>query len=702
MVIFGLTSKNINIPAYILKNTLRWGYQGAIFGVTPGHAGEEVEGIRVHNCLEDLPVVPELAVMLIPARFIPSAMEDCGRLGVKRIAILAGGFNESGENGEDLARSITGVAAKYGIRFMGPNGLAVADAHSGICLPFVPHRKMGEGGFSFITQSGGLCLVLWNIMNDENVGMAKFASIGNKLNIDEADILEYLGTDPRTTVIGLYLESIGNGRRLVEAAKKINKPIIALKANVSAAGSRAAMSHTASMSNDDDIVNAAFEQAGIIRINHVHEFISMAKIFSLPPMRGNRLMVMTPGGGAAVIKADLCEQYGFEFADPGREFYEGLNQYTNAGVIRFSNPLDMGDIYNVRAYPEIFRNALSNENVDGAIYGHALPLFPDDDSSIFRQMFYTDITAETADVINSTGKPLGISMSSPQTSHVKICRKFDYPLFSRTEEMIKALRVQADFHARMARGEEKPAASRTDMDEKALNTWLHDHEGDLGEEILELLGLAGIPVMDSCVVRHEEEAARAASETGYPLVMKIVSPDVLHKSDAGGVVIDIRDEDAARKAFGDIRENVVSMCPDARIEGMRLMRMAEPGHDMFVGALRDESFGPVVVFGYGGIYTEVFRDIDRVLCPSSRKEIEGKLMKLKCTSILRGARGRGRSDIEAYIDIIQRVSHLMFLCDGLCELDLNPVRVFNSESGALVLDARGRIKGAKMTESISR
>ncbi len=690
MVIFGLSSKKNNIPGYILQNTLRWGYKGKIFGVTPGAAGEEVHGVPVYGSLQELPLIPDLAVMLIPARFVPLAMEECGKFGIRRAAVLAGGFNETGGGGDDLAREVQEIAAKHGIRFMGPNGLAVSDAHSGVCLPFVPHKKMQPGGFSLITQSGGLCLILWNLMHDENVGMAKFASIGNKLNIDEADMLEYLGQDPRTEVIGLYLESVKSGERLVRAAEKITKPIIALKANTTGAGSRAAMSHTASMSNDDDVVSAAFERAGIIRVNHFHEFIAAAKIFSLPPMRGNRLMIMTPGGGAAVMMADLCEKYGFEFADPGEAFYEKLNSYTNAGVIRFSNPLDMGDIYNIQAYPDIFRDVLSSENVDGAIYGHALPLLPEEDEGIFKKMFYTDISAETRKVIIETGKPLGVSINASAETHVKINRRFGFPVFSRAEELIRALRIQSDFYARQ--DERRYYANEPrGMDFSRMEEWMNSRTGDVGEEMLELMAHAGITVPRSRMASTPEEAVASAREVGYPVVMKVISPDVLHKSDAGGVVTGLRNDGETAAAFSRILESVASHDSRARIEGVRIASMAPEGQDMFVGALQDAAFGPVVVFGYGGIYTEVFRDIERVLCPASRQEIERKLERLKCHAILKGARGRGRYDIEALVDIIERVSHIAAVYPEIREMDLNPVRIFPEGQGAMALDARSRI-----------
>lgn len=706
MVIFGISEKKKSIPNYILDNTRRWGYKGRIYGVMPGCGGETIKGVPVFNSVTELPEVPELAVMLIPAKFVPPAMRECGKIGIRRAAILSGGFNESGEAGEGLAEDLKAAADEYGIRFIGPNGLTVADASSGVCLPFVPHQKMHEGGFSFISQSGGFFLVLWNLMQSENVGMAKFASIGNKLNVDETDILEYLGNDPKTEVIGLYLESIQNGERLVEVARCIDKPIIALKANRSEAGGRAAMSHTASMSNNDDVVDAAFERAGIIRVDNVHDLIHAVRIFKLPPMRRNRLMVMTPGGGAAVMKADLAEKEGFDFADPGEAFYEGLHEFTNAGgIIKFSNPLDMGDIYNTAVYPEIFRRALASDDVDGIVYGHARPLFPPGDDSIFKKMFNTDISEETIRVMEDAGKPIVVSMSAPGRALLKMKQNLPCPIFDRSEDAPAALRIQSDYYMRRQKSESEEFP-RISFDE--AGQWLEGRHGDVGEEALELLQGLGMGAPASRVAASDDEAVAAAEEMGYPVVMKIVSPDVLHKSDAGGVKVNIYDGGEVRDAFRAIIASVRSYNENACIDGVRVSAMAEEGTDMFIGAMRDPSFGPVVVYGYGGIYTEVFKDIAISLCPAPASEIRKKLKKLKCHAILAGARGSGPADIDAYVDTVQRMSLFMAEFPQISEFDLNPVRVFSGGRGALSLDARMRIKSSgesgngKMSETMQR
>jgi acetate---CoA ligase (ADP-forming) len=689
LAIVGLSSKPSNIPRLVLENLIRWGYRGRILGVNPRGEDVEVDGIRMYSSVSDLPVVPDLVFAMVPARYIPAIVDECGAFGVRRMAIPTAGFNELNDQGHELAELLLQKARQHGIRFVGPNGVTVANTANGLCLPFIPSFPPPRGGFSLITQSGGVGLMLWNHLTDENVGMAKFASIGNKLDLDEVDFLEYFGRDPETTVIGMYLESVSRGAALLAAAGKIDKPIVILKSNTTDAGRNAAMSHTAALSNDDEIVDAAFERAGIIRIAHFNEFISVAKAFALPPMRGNRLMVMSPAGGFAVMMADLCEKVGFRFADPGRDFFDGLKGFSNAGVINFSNPLDMGDIYDPALHAHIFHAVMHNENVDGAVYVSQWPEMPRGED-VFYKLFHTDISKEATGTMLSSGKPLGACIFGLSKTMSKIKRNINFPIFDSFEEMVIALKKQSDYHVRRALpppARDLPEGAETG----AVQEWIAQHPGDSGEETLELLARFGIGVAESQVAASAGEAARIAGEIGYPAVLKVVSADALHKSEAGGVLLGCADAASVREGFETIAENLAVYREGARFEGVRVSRMAGEGHDMFIGGKQDASFGPVLFFGFGGIYVEVFRDVKILLCPSGTHEILRKLEELRSFRILVGARGKRRVDIEGFASMIQRVSHLLARFPEIQELDLNPVRLQADGSGALALDARCRI-----------
>lgn len=689
IAILGLSSKPGNIPRLILENLKRWGFKGQIFGINPSAQEDHVHGIRLFKEIDELPLVPDLVVALIPAKFISATIEACGKFGVKRMAIPSAGFNESGEAGEEIAAQALKYAHQYGLRFVGPNGLTLANTANGLCLPFVPAYKFRRGEVSIITQSGGFGLSLWNRMIDEHIGMAKFASIGNKLDLDEVDFLEYFGNDPETRIIGIYLEDIPRGEKFLEAASKIDKPIIVLKANTTLAGRKAAVSHTAALHNNDDVIDAAFDRAGMLRVETFVDMIAVFKAFKLPPMRGKRIMAISPGGGISVMMADLCEKVGFELADPGEAFYREIGQYANAGVIAFSNPLDLGDVYDPQMYAPILHAALHNSNVDGAVFASMWAHIPKGED-VFNRIFHSDLAQEAPRVQLSSGKPLGVNLAGLAREITKVKKQVNFPIFNNIEEMINALNLQRLYYARQDAGV-FDTRQPPEIDIASAGKWIRGHQGTFGEEALELLSAFSIPVAESAMAKDEAEAIERAGTIGYPVVLKVISPDAIHKSEAGGVILGIKDDSEVRRTFGNIRANLYHYNASADFRGVQVMKMAGEGVDMFIGATRDASFGPVVYFGYGGIYVEVFNDTAIVLCPSNRQEIEAKLKRLKSDKILQGLRGKTLSDIDSYMDMVERISHLVAAFPQIQELDLNPVRVFGQGHGACVLDARIRV-----------
>lgn len=700
IVIFGLSSKPNNIPRITLENMLRWGYRGRIFGINPRSEDPHVDGIKMYRSLSELPEVPDLAYCLIPARYVPDVVEQCGSFGIRRMAISSGGFSEFGEEGRKLSERTLAAARENGIRFVGPNGVTVANTANGLCLPFVPLHKAPAGGMSVVSQSGGVALMLFNFLVDENIGMAKFASIGNKLDLDEVDFLEYFIEDPDTKIICLYLESINRGSKFMEVASMSKKPVVVLKSNTTSAGKKAAMSHTAALSNDDVIIDTAFERAGVIRIGNYHDFLAVVKAFQLPPMKGRRVMVMSPAGGFSVITADLCEKAGFKFADPGQDFYRGLQSFSNAGVINFSNPLDMGDIYDPQLSAHVITSVMHSKEVDGVLYVGQRPQMPLGEN-VFYRMFLTDMSKEAWGTILSSGKPLGVCLFGPSRMILQTKRTVNFPVFNSAEEMVRAMADQMKFHERQNRPPMEfsmPAGIHT----KKAQKWLEDKSGDYGEESMALLAAFGIRAPSSFVALDSGQAVQSARKAGFPVVMKVISPDALHKSDMGGVILDIDGPEQAKQAFDKIRKNLFSRSRKARFDGVRITAMAPAGADMFIGARHDPSFGPVVFFGMGGVFIELFKDVQTVLCPTSHAEVKEKLERLRSSSLLGGYRGSAPSDVDAFVDAVVRVSYLMHTCQGIEELDINPIRVFPKGQGALALDARMRIKGGTVSRDIAR
>jgi acetate---CoA ligase (ADP-forming) len=691
IVVIGLSGKPNNIPKMILDNLLRWAFRGRIFGVSATAENDNVRGIKIYKSVEDLPEVPDMALCVVPARFVPGYVESCGRFGIKHMAIPSGGFAEYSEDGRRLSEDLLSMARKYDIRFVGPNGLTVADTASGLCLSFIPCYPPPKGGMSIITQSGLVGQTLFWLLQEERVGMAKFASIGNKLDLDEADFLEYFIQDPDTKIICMYLESIVRGDRLVELARTSPKPIVIYKSNTTNAGKKAAISHTAALSNDDETVDAAFKEAGIIRVRMFSDFLSVAKAFELPPMRGNKIMVMSPAGGFGVITADLCERAGFEFADPGKEFYQSLSRFkTTAGVINFSNPLDVGDIHNAYMNAQVRYEVLHNDKVDGLIYIGQRPPMPGGDNPLVGLMT-ADITKEIYGAILSSHKPMAVCIHGVSETLKEAKDAANYPIFNSPEEGVRALALQRDWYAYKA--ELSSNRRQFSLPEKnCLREWIAAHKGDIGEECLDFLRLAGVPVVASSLAKNEDRAVELAAKIGYPLVMKVSSPDALHKTEAGGVIIGIVDEEGVRKGFVQIRTNLETYKKGARFEGVRLGQMAADGHDMFIGGKCDASFGPVVLFGLGGIYIEVFRDVATCLCPTDKDAVMKKLKSLKSYGLLHGARGAKPADVDGYVDAIVKTSQLLVEFREIRELDINPLRLLKDGSGLYSLDARMRIE----------
>lgn len=689
LAVYGLSSKAANTPRIIVDNCLRWGFRGRLFGVNPATDESDVGGIRVYRSAAELPVIPDLAALLIPARFVPQAVADCGRAGIKRLAIQAGGFNEASDQGKNLAAEVLALAQSFGIRFVGPNGLALADTASGLCLPFVPAYPVRPGGFSLITQSGGLGLFLWNLLQDERVGLAKFASIGNKLDVDEADLLAYLGQDPATRVIGLYLESIAEGRRIIDLAQSIDKPVIVYKANTTGAGSRAAMSHTAALSNDEAIIDTAFARAGILRIDHLHDFITTAKAFALPPMRGKRIMAMSPAGGLGVAMADLCERQGFAFADPGASVYGEIAAIANAGIIRLANPLDMGDIYRIDQYPRIFSHILESPEVDGAVYVSQYPCMPMGGSDVFTAMFTSDFTLELTATVRSSGKPLALALYGDGPTLATMKERTPIPIFNGVEEAITALHRQMRFYQERSRGAFQPDAPPP-WDNEAIAAWLAAHDGPIGEEGLALLAHCGVSAPATAIAQSAAEAGRLAESIGFPVVLKVISAQALHKTEAGGVLLGVGSREQAEAGFAEIAANLRRYNPEAHLDGVRVTAMASDGLDLFIGGLQDAAFGPVLFFGGGGVLIEMLGDVERVLCPSSRAEIGDKLQRLKIWKLLAGWRGQAAMPVQPFIEAACMLAHLLAAHPEIREMDINPLRIA-ADGSLLALDTRLRI-----------
>ena len=442
VAVVGASTNTKNMGRNIVQNLESWGFSGDIYPVNP--RGEEVLGLKGYTSLEEIPGPVDLVVAFVPARVVPDVMDQCARKGTRRMAVPSGGFSELGGSGDELTRVVREKALQHGIRFVGPNGLTIINNENGLCLPFLTLRKRPLGGISIISQSGGVGLSLIMLLDNSSTGFNKFISVGNKVDMDEIDFLEYLGADPGTRVICMFLESIVRGRRFVEVASSIDKPIVVYKANTTEVGARTAASHTAALANDDAVLDGVFRQEHVIRVGSIGRLISMARAFALPPMRGNRIAVVSQAGGYTVLTADQAHRHGFEFSSFSSEMLDGFKEHVRSDVIRLGNPLDLGDIHSSDAIVFALDRIMAQENVDGVVavlLRRAFSQYVGAYSGLSREVYH-----DVGEIIQRYDKPLSLGLLTQCKYLRDVQSRMDFPVFESPEEAVEALAVLRDYH----------------------------------------------------------------------------------------------------------------------------------------------------------------------------------------------------------------------------------------------------------------
>lgn len=445
VAVVGASPTPTNIGRNIIQNLLGWEFPGRIYPVNP--KGEDVYDLQGYASLDDVPGEVDLVVAFVPARVVPAIMDQCARKGVTRMAIPSGGFSESGEEGVALTRIIKEKAEEYGIRFVGPNGLTIINAGNGLCLPFVPMKKRAPGGISIISQSGGVGLSLIMFLDNQSAHFNKFISVGNKVNMDELDFLEYLGRDPETRVICMFLESVARGRELYEVASKIEKPILVYKANTTEIGARTASSHTAALANDDAVLDDALRQAGVFRVDSIKKLTEMARAFELPPMRGNRVAVVSPAGGYAVMLSDEAHKRGFEFPPLDKKLVEGFREYVRGDVIRLGNPLDLGDILSSDAIVYAIDQVTGQDDIDGVIV--VLMRRADSQYDGAYSMLSREVYPDIGEIMKRHNKPITFCLLSLCHYLRHVQNRMDYPIFENPEDAVEAMAFLRDHYHRL-------------------------------------------------------------------------------------------------------------------------------------------------------------------------------------------------------------------------------------------------------------
>jgi acetyltransferase len=563
------------------------------------------------------------------------------------------------------------------MRIVGPNCIGIINMENGFVVPFVRMKSAGlsKGKVSVLGQSGGVSLAYFNLLTSANVGIAKVVSMGNKLDLDEIDYLKYLVEDPRTEIIGLYLESLERGRNLMEIARSTSKPIILHKANIGEGSHHIAKLHTAALANDDRVVDAALRQAGIVRTRDFRSFASVVKILSLPLMKGNHLVILSRSGGIAIVAADSAERYGFKLYPLPEEFTGRIHSYFRAKVIQPTNPLDLGDLFDFDLYTKILDQVLRIKEVDGVLFLHGAA---GEEKEPSRRLIQA-----VKDLSFQYQKPVALCHFTEEEELAYVKRNFDYPIFTEPSEALSALAISREYNRKQNILKEKPPsyAVHRDRVKSTLQKAKNERRDLLLPEAFEVLQAYGIPVASYRVIHHKDDLKEAFEEVERPAVLKVISSEISHKSDVGGVILNIDVFQKAEEGF----EKVKSL-PQGKSSGVLIQKMILEGKEVILGGKRDPSFGPVILFGLGGIYVEVLKEASLRVAPINRSEAEEMISELKAASFLKGVRGERPSDIEALVENLLKLSQLMTDFPEIEGIDINPVMAM--EKGAVAVDAR--------------
>ena len=683
IVVFGASESDNNLARNIISNCQICGYDGEIYAV--GRSEGTVLGVPIHQDLASIPAQIALAVILTPARLVPAILEECGEAGIRRVVIESGGFGELSDQANDLEDECLAIAKRHRMRIIGPNGIGTFDRHSGLMLPFSPFANPPRvGDVSLLSQSGGVGIHLILDLVREGQGLAKFVSLGNKLDVNETDLLEYLSEDPKTRIIALYLEGFSDGRRFLEIASKCHKPVVAFKSNVGETGARAARSHTKALSGDDAVVDAALAQVGVYRAQGTNDLLTAVKAFRLPPMRGNRVAVVSRSGGHAVIVADALERAGFVLPAYPDDVIDVARQAFRAGVIRPQNPMDVGDIFDFSAYGKIISAILEHDEYDGILF---LSTYRSEPEAMVTRELLAQFEAQAAE----HEKPIASCLVITTEELAYLRSRSSFPIFETPEEVARCLQISRDYHgAPMTHFHAEPESSGRvdtleDSDKHDAGPWL-----DAGSAFSLLEG-RHIPVPKWTVVQNADDAVRAGASFDGPVVLKALSRSIVHKTEAGAIAVGLTGAAAIHDGCINLERTVRARAPDAILEGILVQEQAPEGVELIVGGRRDPTFGPIVVFGLGGIFAEALQDVCIRVAPITAKQALDMINEIRGSRILEGYRGKPRADLEALRDIIVAVSDLLVEHPEIDEIDLNPVRVFEQGMGAQALDVRIRI-----------
>ena len=655
VAVIGASTSPDKMGHEILKNIIDSGFNGAVYPINP--KADIILDLICHKSVKDIPEPPDMAVIIIPARFVPQAVQECGEAGVKGVVIITGGFSEAGDEGEELQKQVVEAAQRFGVRVIGPNCQGVNNPHHPLCAswPLLTY----QGKIALISQSGTVGAAMMDWLSEDKLGTASFVSMGNRADVDEVDLIAYFNQDPNTEVIAAYIEGIKRPERFIQAVEELKKPLVVLKSGRTPKGKVAAESHTKALAGADAIYEALFSKYAICRAYTAEEFYDYAKALAyLKPPKGNRILFITTSGGAAILAMDQAEQEGLDASPLPEDLVAAITSIIPAHAIK-ANPIDLTGDATAQMFGDVIEVTRKHYDTLGVIFGDPVEgasrvVTPDANELI---IFYggADVERQESELMHLKG----------------------IPVFPTPERGIKAL-------ARVLERKtlDVPQKPTLTVPVAGRQLPLHQAFAKISEQ--------GIPCTDFALANSQVASVKIAQEQGFPVALKISSPDILHKSDVGGVHLNLSSAKAVEDAYDDLLAAVNNNCPESQIDGVLVSKMAPPGMEVIVGMNRDPQFGPIILFGLGGIMVEIFQDVSIRLLPLTKDEALSMIREIKGYGLITGHRGQPAMDEKAMADCLMAVARIAEKYPEIIEIDLNPI--FAYPDGIQVADARIIVK----------
>ncbi len=685
IAVIGASTNPVKLGYGLARNLVQSNFQGVVHFVNP--KGGSLLGRPMYPNIKDVPDPVDLAILLIPAPGVPRALEECSRRGLQAAIICSGGFRETGPVGAALEAKCLQIAQEHKMRLLGPNCIGLLDTHLPLDATFLPPPGPLPGDVAFISHSGAICAAVIDWARGQGFGLSRLVSLGNQTDVNESDVLAPVAADPYTHVLTLYLEGISDGRRFIHEAGRVarQKPIIALKVGRYASGQRAVASHTGALAGQESAYNAAFRRAGVIRADTSEEMFDWARALAwCPPLRGRAVAVLTNAGGPGVTAVDAVEVYGLQVATLTKTTRNAL-QTLLPEAASLQNPVDMLASASPEEYAACLEILLNDPGVHGVLV--ILPPPPMHTAGAVAKALIP--------IIHNADKPVVIALMGERliqeaVEHFRAARIPEYRFPERAASALAILAQRADFLTRK-QASPKP---RLDVDFNQVQEILASLQAGLlpQESAYRILEAYGVPTLPMKLAKSPEEAVQLAESFGFPVALKISSPDIPHKTDVGGVMLDIHDAKSVNEGYRTIVNKAQTAVPQAMIRGVYVQRMIPEGQEVIIGGIHDPQFGPLVMFGSGGLEVEGLRDVSFGLAPLPDEEAQLMLESTWAGDKLRGYRHLPPADRQSALDILVRIAQLVFDFPELTELEINPLRVLPDGRGAFAVDIRGLIK----------